>query len=264
MAFPARDRPGCVSPGRKVSPSPVWPQSCEDGERPRTAAGGALACRPSARLARISKSTATFEPGCCNDSWNPRRRIRPARADITRRASRTDSRPLANDLHHRQPPTNSASTRKTDHTSPLTCDFKLAEAHSRPPPGPADGWNEHSRPVTGPRASRSVNTACPLGRATPTGVFGLRAVDQSSMPSAVSGRHSGQAGTPSARARRAASAVAGLQRLRVSQHSPVWTRTAGRPVPIPCSISHSGGGAGHRSACAAISCSSVAIQSRVR
>jgi hypothetical protein len=46
----------------------------------------------------------------------------PARSDESR------SQPLTNDLHLRPPPTTSVSTPEDAHTSPLTCDFKLAEA----------------------------------------------------------------------------------------------------------------------------------------
>ncbi|MGN5376538.1 hypothetical protein ACQ4WX_00130 [Streptomyces lasalocidi] len=48
---------------------------------------------------------------------------RPARPDEPR------SQPLTDDLLCRQPPTTSVSTPSTSHTSPLTIDFKLVEAH---------------------------------------------------------------------------------------------------------------------------------------
>jgi hypothetical protein len=42
---------------------------------------------------------------------------------------KTGNQLLTDDLLHRQPPMTSVSTLSTDHTSPLTCDFKLAGAH---------------------------------------------------------------------------------------------------------------------------------------
>lgn len=41
---------------------------------------------------------------------------------------KTGNQPLTDDLLRRQPPMTSVSTLSTSHTSPLTCDFKLAEA----------------------------------------------------------------------------------------------------------------------------------------
>ncbi|MFG2646093.1 hypothetical protein ACGFYP_34640, partial [Streptomyces sp. NPDC048370] len=41
---------------------------------------------------------------------------------------KTGNQPLTDDLLRRQPPMTSVSTLSTGHTSPLTCDFKLAEA----------------------------------------------------------------------------------------------------------------------------------------
>ncbi len=43
---------------------------------------------------------------------------------------RRQSRPLSDDLLDGLPPTTSTSTLRTDHTSPLTCGFRLAAAHS--------------------------------------------------------------------------------------------------------------------------------------
>jgi hypothetical protein len=41
---------------------------------------------------------------------------------------KTGNQLLTDDLLRRQPPMTSVSTLSTDHTSPLTCDFKLAGA----------------------------------------------------------------------------------------------------------------------------------------
>ncbi|MFE3903775.1 hypothetical protein ACFXPY_26575 [Streptomyces sp. NPDC059153] len=54
---------------------------------------------------------------------------RPARPHEPR------SHPLTDDLLHRLPPTTSMSTPQDVHINPLTCNFKLAEAHATPPSG---------------------------------------------------------------------------------------------------------------------------------
>lgn len=43
--------------------------------------------------------------------------------------SQNQSRPLSDDLLDGLPPTTSTSTLRTNHTSPLTCEFRLAAAH---------------------------------------------------------------------------------------------------------------------------------------
>ncbi len=58
------------------------------------------------------------------------------------------------------------------------------------------------------------------------------------------------------------SGVAGAQCLPVSQQPPAWTRTGGRPVPIPRSTSHPGGARGGRPRAAAASASSAALSAR--
>ncbi|KJY24544.1 hypothetical protein VR46_42295 [Streptomyces sp. NRRL S-444] len=79
---------------------------------------------------------------------------------------------------------------------------------------------------------------------------------------AVSGRQWGQAGIPSASARRAWSVSMGVQRFRLSQQPPAWTRTGSQPAPMPRSISHAGGSAGGLRCAARASRSSAVFSAR--
>ncbi|MEH0474824.1 transposase family protein [Streptomyces sp. B21-097] len=70
--------------------------------------------------------------------------------------------PLTDDLLHRLPPTTSVSTLSTGHTSPLTCDFKLAEALRRASPSPCQSCARRSgRLAARPRTRLAPTTRGP-------------------------------------------------------------------------------------------------------